>query len=525
MIDRYQLEKRYFRRDRSLVWGRLSLSLLNSPPSPLVIAMVEDITEKKAAEEALLRHAAIIESSDDAIASGTLDGTIVSWNAGAQKMYGYTEAEAIGKPITMLLPPELLDEEKKILETLRTVRHVEHFETVRVTKAGKRINVSLTISPIKNSTGEIVGCSGVARDITERKRAEEALRASEERLRSAQWAARIGTFEWDFRTGKVTLTPEMEALHGLPPGRFNQTKKAFENLIHPDDRERVIKLGELSFESGQPTEGEYRVVWPDGSVHWIAGRGRVIMDESGEPLRMVGVNMDVTERKQAEEVLAGMTRKLIEAQEQDRARIGRDLHDDITQQLALLTVDIEHLRQHPPDSAAGISTDLTEIRDRVSAIAADVQSLSHQLHSPQLELLGIVAAIRGFCREFAGRQKVTVDFTHDDIPKDVPNDVSLCLFRVLQEALHNAVKHSKVRHYEVKLGCLASELYLTVSDRGAGFDAEAAASSGGLGLVSMRERVRLVNGTIVIDSKPQHGTRLHVSVPNGLEKEFQRAAG
>ena len=139
VIDHYQLEKRYFRRDGSLVWGRLSISLLKSRPSPLVLAMVEDITDKKKAEEARFRHAAVIESSDDAIASGTLDGIIVSWNTGAQKIYGYTEAEAVGKPISMLVPPELPDEENKILETLKAGDRIQHFETVRVTKTGKEL--------------------------------------------------------------------------------------------------------------------------------------------------------------------------------------------------------------------------------------------------------------------------------------------------------------------------------------------------------------------------------------------------
>src|SRR5258708_34177836 len=219
---------------------------MKSSPSPLVLAMVEDITDKKKAEESRYRHAAVIESSDDAIASGTLDGIIVSWNTGAQKIYGYTEAEAIGKPISMLVPPELPDEENKILETLKSGDRIEHFETVRVTKTGKRINVSLTVSPIKDSSGRTVGCSGIARDISERKLAEEALRASEERLRLAQQAAPIGTFDWEFWTEVKTLTPELEAVYGVPPGGVWRTQTAFENLVHPDDRARGIKLDDAA---------------------------------------------------------------------------------------------------------------------------------------------------------------------------------------------------------------------------------------------------------------------------------------
>src|SRR5262249_41294716 len=154
-IDHYQLEKRYFRRDGSLLWGQLSLSLLNIGASPLVIAIVEDITEKKKAEEVRFRHSAIVESSDDGIASVGLNGVVASWNPGAERLFGYTEGEAVGRPVTFLVPPELLEEEKKILETLRAGAHINHFETVRIAKTGKRINVSLSIAPIKDSTGEV----------------------------------------------------------------------------------------------------------------------------------------------------------------------------------------------------------------------------------------------------------------------------------------------------------------------------------------------------------------------------------
>src|SRR5215472_9161004 len=178
-IDHYRLEKRYFRRDGSLIWGQLSLSLLNIRSSPLAIAIVEDITEKKKAEEARFRHSAIVESSDDAIASVALDGVITSWNAGAEKLFGYTECEAVGKSVTFLVPSELLDEENRILQTLRSGARINQFETVRLTKTGRKINVSLSISPIKDSTGTVVGFSGSSRDITKRKQAEERLREYE----------------------------------------------------------------------------------------------------------------------------------------------------------------------------------------------------------------------------------------------------------------------------------------------------------------------------------------------------------
>src|SRR5499425_2758717 len=196
-IDHYQLEKRYFRRDGSIVWARLSLSLLKNQSSPLVLAMVEDITDKKRADEARFRHAAIVESSEDAIASVTLDGVIASWNAGAQRIFGYTESEAVGKSVTILVPPERPDEESKILETLMAGCRIDQFETVRVSKTGERISVSMSISPIKDSSGKIVGFSGISRNITERKRAEERLREYEKAVEGAE--DMIGAVDREYR--------------------------------------------------------------------------------------------------------------------------------------------------------------------------------------------------------------------------------------------------------------------------------------------------------------------------------------
>jgi PAS domain S-box-containing protein len=626
----------------------VSLSPVETSEGVLVTSAIRDITERKLVEESRFRLAAIVESSDDAIISKNLDAVIVSWNAGAQHIFGYTEQEAVGQPITILIPPELRDEENKIVEKLRAGKRINHYETIRVAKTGNKVNVSLVISPIKDSTGRIIGFSKIARDITPRKRAEEALRASEERLRLAQQAARIGTFERDVRTGIVTCSAEQDLIYGLSPGTFDGTTTAFfVNLVHPDDRARVIELFEGALKTGQSTRGEWRVVWPDGSIHWIAGRWQVFMNESGEPSRMIGVNGDITERKlaeealreseqrlrlanqvgrmyaydwdvkselvvrssehvevlglteplrrsqnqfvdkihpddrpkflaaiagltpqnptaevtyralasdgtlvwlksngrgffdaegemlrvigmvadvtdikKAEEALSEMTRKLIEAQERERARIGRELHDDINQRLAMLGVELERLQRDPSE----IQKRVQELREQTAEISNDVQALSHELHASKLEYLGFVAGMRSWCREFGERQGMEINLK-TDVGSRIPAEIGLTLFRISQEALHNAVKHSGVKRIEVQLSEHSNEILLTISDAGKGFDTEAVKQGRGLGLASMEERVRLVQGTIAIDSKPMGGTSIRIRVPFTAEQASQRATG
>jgi PAS domain S-box-containing protein len=517
-IDRYQLEKRYFRRDGSLLWGSSSISLLKTHSSPLVIAMVEDITEKKNAEEARFRLAAIVESSEDAIGGVDTNGTVVTWNKGAERLFGYTATEAIGRNVSFLSEPDRPDDGLNLLRKVLEGAVVRNHETVRVRKDGTLVDVSVTVSPIVDAEGRIVGASGVSRDITERKLAEEALRTSMERLRLAQWAAHVGTFDLNIRTGVDIWTPETEALYGLPPGSFGGTLTAFENLIHPDDRQRVIELACKTMRTGQATEAEWRVIWPDGSVHWIAGRGQVLRDESGEPSRMLGVNIDITERKRAEAALSGMTRKLVEAQEQERARIARELHDDITQRLALLAIEIEEFLEYRDEMPLQLTERAHELSKTAREISSDIQSLSHELHSSSLEILGLEAGMKSWCQEFGERQKLQIAFQSHGVRRP-PREISLCLFRVLQEALQNAAKHSGAKQIAVQLTENSGEIRLIVSDSGEGFDITAPGRRRGLGLTSMQERIRLVGGTFVIDSKPLTGTSIHVCVPLGAERD------
>jgi signal transduction histidine kinase len=225
-------------------------------------------------------------------------------------------------------------------------------------------------------------------------------------------------------------------------------------------------------------------------------------------LPLMFVSAFMTEARHAQESLRRMSANLINAQEQERTRIGRELHDDVNQKLAMLSVRLQQLRENPSD----VNSHLQELRQEVDDISSDVQALSHELHSSKLEYLGFVKGIESWCKEFAERQRIEIDF-RSDVTSVLPFEVGVSLFRVLQEALHNAVKHSGVKHVEVQLTQHSGEIHLTVTDSGKGFDIESAMRGKGMGLISMRERVRLLHGTLAIKSRPMGGTAIDVRLP------------
>jgi PAS domain S-box-containing protein len=331
----------------------------------------ERLIRAQAEMEARLRHAAVVESSDDAIVSEDLNGIVLSWNQAASRMFGFTEAGAIGRPISHLLPPELLSEDATVLQNLRAGERMVHFERTRTSASGEKVHLSSTISPLRDGVSHLVGTVRSIRDISERKRAEEAL--------------------------------------------------------------------------------------------------------------------------------ARAKRKLVRVQEQERARIARELHDDIGQRLALLTVGL-----------TGVSE---ELQTQASEIAADLQSLSHELHPSKIEVVGAVVGMRVFCGEFAQQHQFDVDFQASDITHQPSSNISLSLFRILQEALHNTAKHSGIRQCRVRLWEAHGWVHLVVSDEGKGFDLAATNENRGIGLITMQERVSLVDGELRIESQPGSGTTVHARVP------------
>jgi PAS domain S-box-containing protein len=283
--------------------------------------------------------------------------------------------------------------------------------------------------------------------------------------------------------------------------------------VHPEDLKNCLDIYTRAFDSHESFKTQCRLRRHDGEYRWVLDIGVPRLNPDGSFAGYIGSCLDITDHKLADEALAQVGRKLIQAHEEERTWIARELHDDINQRIALLTVQLGVLAQDPPDSGVEVADHIRHVRQDLADLGNDIQSLSHRLHSSKLDLLGLAAAAGGFCRELSEQQKVEIEFRHTGIPRSLPQEISLCLFRVLQEALQNAVKHSGTRHFEVELHGNAEQIELAVRDRGEGFDVEAAAHRSGLGLISMGERVSLVKGTMLIASTPKGGTEIKVRVP------------
>ena len=343
----------------------------------------------------------------------------------------------------------------------------------------------------------------------QKRKTERALRQSEQK------------FSKSFRRGPLAVT-----LTRLSDARYVDVNDTFEQQTgwtrqdvigrtpldlhlweNPDERTSMV---EQLRTTGHVGDLEFRVRRKDGTIITALGSAELI-DVNGEPCALC-VAADITERKLAEEALAGVDRKLIEAQEAERTHIARELHDDVNQRIAVLAMNLHMLRQGLSPSESGTGERLEDAYEQVRNLSADIQALSHRLHSSRLEYVGLKAAVSGFCRELSERQKLKIELHVDNLPETLPAETSLCLFRVLQEAVHNVLKYSGTSECDVSLTGTATDIQLVVRDSGAGFDPDTLKGQG-LGLISMRERLRLVKGQLSIESRPGHGTTIRATVP------------
>jgi PAS domain S-box-containing protein len=349
-----------------------------------------------------------------------------------------------------------------------------------------------------------------------RRRSEFALRESEARFRLMADAAPV--LIWTAGMDKRCTYVNRPWLEFTGRTLEQELGEGWADGIHPDDRRQSLAVYASQFDKREPFEMEYRLRRHDGEFRWVVDQGVPRFTPDGEFAGYIGACTDLTERRRAEEGLRAsqrelrlLTGQLIEAQEGERRRVARELHDDLGQSLALLSVDLDLVARRPPATPTELAERLRAVSARVRELSSAVHDLSHQLHPSKLEHLGLDAALRGLCTEVGEHHRLKVKFAAAGVPRAIPEATSVCVYRIAQEALRNVVKHGRTDRARVELTGAAGRLRLRISDHGAGFDP--AARGDGLGLVSMRERLALVGGRIAIDSRPGGGTRIEVCVP------------
>jgi PAS domain S-box-containing protein len=404
------------------------------------------------------------------------------------------------------------DDRRRVTEAINNARanHVPYaseFRVVRKDGSVRWVNATGTFHYKKN--GDPYRMLGVALDITERKAVEQTLRESEERFRLVTNTAPVKI--WMSGTDGLRTYFNKRWLDFRGRSIEEELGNGWAEGVHPDDYDRCLTTYDQAFASRIPFAMEYRLRRHDGEYRWILDTGVPRFSPDGSFAGYIGSGLDITERKSAEAALASVGSRLIEAHEEERTWIGRELHDDINQRLALLAVELDRHNKKLP-SGVEISNIIEHAQQRIAEITRDVQALSHRLHSSKLDYLGLATAANSFCRELSQQSNVRISFEHSGIARNLPREVSLCLFRVLQEALQNAVKHSGVRQFTAELRGSGGNIELSVTDDGVGFKEEEALTHKGIGLISMRERMQMIDGQLSIESEPGAGTTVRASV-------------
>jgi len=382
--------------------------------------------------------------------------------------------------------------------------------------------------PLRDTKGAIIGTVGLSVDITERKRTEDALRQSEQEqlrlvrqmereralLTDAQAVAKMGSWETDRSSSAISWSEEMHRIFETDPRRFHPTHRDFLAFTHPDDRARVAAAFEASFEDSSARTIEHRLVMRDGRVKIVEERWRVFPREDGRGTRALGTCHDITERKQSEAQLHAVSTRMNDIREHERARMAREVHDTLGQALTALKMDVAEVgRRVASADAAAIQERLTEMSALIDASVDDVRRVAAELRPVILDDLGIVDAVKAYLEDVGRRAHVRCVLTTDLSDLQMADDRATALFRILQEALTNVVRHAAAARVDVLLAADAETLRLVVHDDGCGIAAPAERNPRTLGLLGMRDRALLLGGDVTVTGGPGEGTTVTAHVP------------
>jgi len=454
------------------------------------------------------------------------EGVFLAGNDAFCKFIGYTEEELLGMTVRSVTHPDDWPRfSQRLGQALTDGSSFQGVEKRCLHKSGKVLHGECSGSLIRDVQGRGLYFVAEVLDITERKQTEQTLRESEQRFRLVANSAPV--LIWMAGTDKLCTFFNKCWLDFTGRTLEQELGEGWAKGVHPADLERCLSIYSGAFDARVDFEMEYRLRRHDGKYRWIVDYGVPRIESDGTFCGYIGSCVDITERKLNAESLEDLSGRLIAAQEEERGRIARELHDDFSQRLALLGIGLSRLWKKRPESEEEERILVRELWTRSQEISSDVHRLSHQLHSSKLQHVGLVPALMGLCEEIGEKYGIQVQFVDRGVASEIPKDVALCFFRVTQEALSNVVKHSQARTAQVEICQARSEIRLQIVDAGAGFDIELKAADAGIGLVGMRERLRLVGGKLSVQSAPGRGTEVLAEVPVSVSanEAHERAMG
>jgi PAS domain S-box-containing protein len=462
-------------------------------------------------QDAELQHLAeIVRSSDDAIVSKTLDGTITSWNRGAEAMFGYPAHEALGRSITMIMPPEYIPAWLDVMGQVREGEQVAFVEAPRVTRDGRTLHVCTQVFPLRSDSGRIYGAASISRNISDHVRARQAMQRSEERFstlfRNSPAAIGIGTAEegrW------VDVNDRYASLFGY--ARQELIGHTVEEMNLWPDIEARRQLIQRLRRDGRLRDVEVRLRHRSGApLDLLLSMEPLTLSEESLVIVML---IDVTERTRAEEALRNLSGRLLRLQDEERRRIGNALHDTTAQNMAAVAMNLASLASDLRGRQARILRDALQMTEHCMR---DIRTLSYLLHPPLLDDVGLVSAMREYVEGFARRSGMQIELALPDTECKLSKDVETSLFRILQEGLANIHRHARSKTASVRLTAGSSELCLEIADRGVGLDLRLLdGPCVGVGIPGMRERLRLLGGVLDIRSSDS-GTTLIARMPSSV---------
>jgi PAS domain S-box-containing protein len=477
-----------------------------------VLGLVRDSSLRVIAEEALAtsrrRLAAIFENALDAMLLCDERGNYVDANPAAVALLGYSRRELLTMKTAALIPPQYEQRAQEIARAFAADgQYSGDYRLAR--KDGTVLDVEF-----RAVANILPGLHlGVVRDVTDRKHAEEERARSQRRLEEAEQVAHVGSWEWDVATDELTWTAELYRLFGMSPGESAPSYDDSLGRVHPDDRAYVDRMCRSAVQEGRDYTWQARIVRPSGEVRVLHARGHAVRDEDGRVVRMIGMAQDISDRTKDEETRRELVQRLISAQEEERARLSRELHDGAGQSLTALLVGLRHL-----DHARSLETvRLAAARQRelVAQTLDEISRLARGLRPTALDDLGLRAALERHAadQEWLFGLRVVVDASGLG-RRRLPGDVETALYRAAQEALANAARHAQAREVRIAISRDAGQVRLLVADDGRGFDVSVAlAAGGGLGLRAIRERATLLGGAAEIRSAAGEGTSVTVTIP------------